>query len=71
MIARARLGHAALFGLGLALVVCTVWAARDTPAYTECINSIIVDVVPIPGESWTQHTGRMDAVAHRYCKKWL
>ena len=35
--------------------------------YEACMRSVIVDVMPIPGESWEQHTARMDAAARDFC----
>ena len=62
---------AVYISLGVAAAAATTWAMVDRTAYRDCMHSIHVDVMPMPGETWESQAARMDADAHDHCKKWL
>lgn len=58
----------------LALLACVglivPLALAEGDDYRDCMRGIHVDVMPIEGETWEEHSARMDEAAHRACREW-
>ncbi len=59
-----------LLGATAVIGALTTWAISDKRAFDECMRGIHVDVIPIWGETWQEHSARMDEAARSACREW-